>query len=69
MNDKLTPRQNEIISEALAQIATKAAEQGRDEDLPERIKTIRRALANEFASLSHETNFDLWRSISPSTHG
>jgi hypothetical protein len=69
MNDKLTPRQNEIISEALAQIATKAAEQGRDKDLPERIKTIRRALVNELEAVTAETTRYPFSSDAPSISG
>jgi len=52
MTDKLTPRQNEIISETLARIAE--ADQ-RSDGMPERLKTIRRSLVAELEAVTAET--------------
>ena len=69
MEEKLTPRQNEIVSEALAQIAVTLAEQGRHDETPERIKTIRRALVNELEAVSSETKTPACSSDVPSIVG
>lgn len=50
--DKLTPRQNEIISEALARIAESNF---MIDGTPERLKTIRRALVAELEAVTDET--------------
>jgi hypothetical protein len=52
MNDKLTPRQNELISEAICKVAIDM--QGRD-STPEVLKTLRRALVTELEAVSSET--------------
>lgn len=49
---KLTPRQNELISETLCQIASNAA---RSETVPELLKTVRRALIAELEAVTTET--------------
>lgn len=52
--EKITPRQNELLSEALCQIAVKLCDA---EHAPERIKTIRRALLSEMEAVTLETCF------------
>lgn len=52
MDDKLTPRQNELISETLCAIA--AARVGH-ESTPEVLRTIRRALVSELEAVTRET--------------
>lgn len=69
MNDKLTPRQNEIISEALAQISVTLVEQGRHEDLPECIRPIRRSLVSEMEAVTAETTRHPFSSDAPSIAG
>lgn len=64
MSDKLTPRQNELISDALCQIAINMAD---SERTPEVIKTIRRALVSELEAVTAETSIECFpaaRSIS-----
>ena len=64
MMQKLTPRQNELISEILCRIAFDASSK---EDLPERLKTIRRALVSELEAVTAETSTESYptaRSIS-----
>lgn len=51
--DKLTPRQNEIVSEALARIAVEHADAS---DAPDLLKTLRRALVNELEAVTAETD-------------
>lgn len=53
MNDKLTPRQNELISASLCEIASRLAE---SESAPEKLKTIRRALVSELEAVTSETS-------------
>lgn len=53
MTDKLTPRQNELISETLCRIA---AEECENERTPEILKTIRRALVGELQAVTAETD-------------
>ncbi|MDP2815751.1 MAG: hypothetical protein Q8O19_03625 [Rectinemataceae bacterium] len=50
---KLTPRQNEIISEALGAIAVIMREQ---QTAPEVLETIRRALVSEMEVVTAETD-------------
>lgn len=64
MADKLTPRQNELISEALVRIAE--TDRGQSE-MPERLKTIRRAMVAELEAVTAETEIpsaSVHRSIS-----
>ena len=53
MSDKLTPRQNELISEALCR---SAIEMCRDLRAPESLKTLRRALVSELEEVTSETD-------------
>lgn len=53
MNDKLTPRQNKLISEALCR---SAIEMCSDSRAPERLKTLRRALVDELETVTAETD-------------
>jgi len=52
MTDKLTPRQNELISDALCKVAVELA--GSD-SAPEVLKTLRRALVAELEAVTRET--------------
>ena len=63
MSDKLTPRQNELISETLCKIAVEMA--GRDH-APDVLKTLRRALVSELEVVTAETSevYPATRSIS-----
>lgn len=53
MNDKLTPRQNELISAAICNIASNMAG---DEKAPEILKEVRRALVSELEAVTAETS-------------
>lgn len=53
MNDKLTPRQNELISAAICNIASSLV--GSDK-APEILKEIRRALVSELEAVTSETS-------------
>ena len=64
MTDKLTPRQNELVSEALCKIA---AEMAGLPIAPEILKTLRRALVSELEAVTGETSTESYpasRSIS-----
>lgn len=56
MSDKLTPRQNELISEALCRISV---EEFGNDCAPELLKTIRRALVSELQAVTAETDQSL----------
>lgn len=65
MSDKLTPRQNELISEALCFIAI---EQASSDRAPEVLKKIRRALISELEAVTSETSLE-YRPTTPSISG
>ncbi len=52
-DNKLTPRQNELISETLCRIAVRICLAPR---APEMLKTLRRALVNELEEVTTETS-------------
>lgn len=52
-NDKLTPRQNELISEALCSVAMANCFRS---GTPEVLKTLRRALVSELEAVTTETD-------------
>ncbi len=54
-HDKLTLRQNELISEALCSLAVQL---GGSDSTPEVLKTLRRALVNELEAVTRETRLD-----------
>ena len=66
MNEKLTPRQNEIISEALAQAGVNMAD---DPIMQERLSTLQRSLVKEMSEVTRETDFDPVSSNAPSIFG
>jgi hypothetical protein len=51
--DKLTPRQNELISEALCSVAVELCASS---STPEVLKTLRRALVSELEAVTAETD-------------
>lgn len=57
MTDKLTPRQNEQISQTLCDLVLSP---GGKELTPEKLKELRRALVNECEAVTAETNFPVF---------
>lgn len=66
--DKLTPRQNELISEALCSIAVELARMHTDA-APERLKELRRALVSELEAVTAETDLPMSSSSARSVVG
>lgn len=58
MSDKLTPRQNELITQALCNLVQRTPGMLGCDITPEKLKEIRRALVSECEAVTAETDLE-----------